>query len=64
MSLYKFTQLKAVNLVRAGKLARTGDGGGLWLDVRGAGRAVWVFRYSRQGKAREAGLGAFGDVMT
>ena len=62
MSLYKFTQLKAVNLVRAGKLARTGDGGGLWLDVRGAGRAVWVFRYSRQGKAREAGLGAFGDV--
>jgi hypothetical protein len=33
MSLYKLTQLKAASLVKAGKLARTGDGGGLWLDV-------------------------------
>jgi integrase len=62
MSLYKLTQLKAASLVKAGRIARTGDGGGLWLDVRGAGRAVWVFRYSRQGKAHEAGLGAFRDV--
>jgi integrase len=62
MSLYKLTQLKAASLVKTGRPARTGDGGGLWLDVRGAGRAVWVFRYSRQGKAHEAGLGSFRDV--
>jgi hypothetical protein len=23
----------------------TGDGGGLWLDVRAASRAAWVFSY-------------------
>ncbi len=62
MGLNKLTQFRAANLVKAGKHARTGDGGGLWLDVRGAGRAVWVFRYSRQGKAHEVGLGSWRDI--
>ena len=59
MPTNKLTHLQATNLVKAGKKARTGDGGGLWLDVRGPGRAAWVFRYTRQGKAHEVGLGSF-----
>jgi integrase len=33
------------------------DGGGLFLFVRSAESAFWVFRYTRQGKMREMGLG-------
>jgi integrase len=58
----KLTHLTANNLVKVGRKARTGDGGGLWLDVRGEGRAAWVFRYTRQGKAREVGLGSQASV--
>ena len=62
MPTNKLTHLKANNLVKAGRKARTGDGGGLWLDVRGEGRAQWVFRFTRQGKAREVGLGSYASV--
>lgn len=58
MPTHKLTHLAATNLVKAGRKARTGDGGGLWLDVRGEGRAAWVFRFTRQGMAREVGLGS------
>ena len=34
------------------------DGGGLYLRVRSSGSRAWVFRYSRRGRTREAGLGA------
>jgi integrase len=36
-----------------------GDGDGLWLHVVTAERRSWLFRYQRQGKAREMGLGSF-----
>lgn len=62
MPTHKLTHLKANTLVKAGRKGRTGDGGGLWLDVRGEGRAAWVFRYSLQGKAREVGLGSHTSV--
>lgn len=38
------------------------DGGGLYLRVGAAGTRSWVFRYTRQGKTREMGLGAVNDV--
>jgi hypothetical protein len=38
----KLTNLKATSLLKPGKKGRTGDGGGLRLDVRDAGRAAWV----------------------
>ena len=38
------------------------DGGGLYLRVGAAGTRSWVFRYTRQGKTREIGLGAVTDV--
>ena len=62
MPTSKLTSLAANSLVKAGRKARTGDGGGLWLDVRGEGRAAWIFRFTRQGKARELGLGSHASV--
>ncbi len=62
MATNKLTHLAAINLVKAGKKGRTGDGGGLWLDVRAPDRAAWVFRYTLHGFSREVGLGAFRDV--
>ena len=39
-----------------------GDGGGLYLQVRGAEQRAWVYRYTLFGKAHWMGLGAFADV--
>jgi len=62
MPTNKLTHLTAANLVKAGKKARTGDGGGLWLDVRAAGRGSWVFRYTLYRGSHEIGLGGYGEV--
>ena len=39
-----------------------GDGRGLWLRIRPDGGKAWVFRYTRQRRAREMGLGPAPDV--
>jgi integrase len=39
-----------------------GDGNGLWLRVVTPERRSWLFRYQRQGKAREMGFGSFPAV--
>ncbi|MGY6660908.1 MAG: tyrosine-type recombinase/integrase [Glycocaulis sp.] len=39
-----------------------GDGGGLWLQVSRLGGKSWVFRFTRNGRTREMGLGAFISV--
>lgn len=36
-----------------------GDGGGLWLQVSGAGAKSWIFRFTLNGRSREMGLGSF-----
>lgn len=38
------------------------DGGGLYLRVSAAATKSWVFRYTRDHKTREMGLGSFADV--
>ena len=46
--------------VRAVETLSTGfhaDGGGLYLRVRDGGSRAWVFRYTRNGRTREIGLG-------
>ncbi len=43
--------------VRTAKPGRYGDGAGLYLLVRGAESRFWLFRYTREGKMREMGLG-------
>jgi len=39
-----------------------GDGAGLWLQVMTSGAKSWIFRYMKNGKAREMGLGPVRDV--
>lgn len=55
----KLTALGVKNLVTPG---RHTDGEGLHLHVRSAQRRMWVFRYMRQGKTRDLGLGQYPDV--
>ncbi|RKQ73474.1 tyrosine-type recombinase/integrase [Oceanibaculum indicum] len=43
--------------VETAKVGRYGDGNGLWLHVGKNGARSWVFRYRRDGKSREMGLG-------
>ena len=43
--------------VRTASPGRYGDGDGLYLLVRTADTAFWVFRYTRSGRLREMGLG-------
>ena len=38
------------------------DGGGLYLQVSASGSKSWIFRYARQGKVHEMGLGSGRDV--
>jgi hypothetical protein len=38
-------KLKALTVARVKQLGMYGDGGGLWLQVTGAGARSWIFRY-------------------
>ena len=50
-------RLTAVAVARKSKPGRYGDGNGLWLQVSPAATKSWLFRYMRNGKARQMGLG-------
>lgn len=39
-----------------------GDGDGLWLQVTGKGGKSWSFRFMKQGRSREMGLGSYDMV--
>src|SRR5687768_17211421 len=45
------------------KPGKYGDGGGLFLLVRGAGAASWIVRLQSNGKRREFGLGS-ADIVS
>jgi hypothetical protein len=47
-------------LVKAAKPGAKGDGDNLFIRVTASGQGKWTFRYVIAGKAREAGLGAYG----
>jgi len=49
-------------LVKDGTPGWHNDGGNLYLKVSGPGRASWAFRYQKNGKRREPGIGAYPDV--
>ncbi|WP_425567184.1 Arm DNA-binding domain-containing protein [Sphingomonas cynarae] len=57
-SINRLTALDVKNEKRPGLHA---DGGGLYLSTTNGGRR-WVFLYRWEGKRREMGLGATGDV--
>jgi integrase len=49
--------LTAAQVEKGTKPGRYGDGAGLYLLVRSREAKFWLFRYTRQGKMREMGLG-------
>lgn len=55
-------KLSALKVARATMPGRYGDGGGLWLQVADGGSKSWIFRYQREGRARQMGLGPL-DVV-
>jgi len=57
----KINKLSAREVATAG-VGKHGDGGGLWLRVRANGSRAWVFRFTRNGRVREAGLGPLESV--
>lgn len=44
--------------IKSAPPGRHGDGGGLFLLVKPTGKRSWVFRYKKDGKTRDMGLGA------
>ncbi|TIP46538.1 MAG: DUF4102 domain-containing protein [Mesorhizobium sp.] len=48
--------------VKAAKVGKHADGGGLWLHKREDGGGQWVLRYTIHGRRREMGLGSSADV--
>jgi integrase len=54
----KLTALEVKNATATKTGRYLGDGNGLWLQVIPTGAKSWIFRYTRDGRAREMGLGA------
>jgi integrase len=55
-------RLTALKVARASKPGMHPDGGGLYLQVTGAGAKSWVYRFSLRGKSREMGLGSLSAI--
>ena len=55
-------RLSALAITRARKPGMLADGDGLYLQVTRASARSWIFRYFRNGKSREMGLGSLKAV--
>ena len=55
-------RLNALTIPRIKAPGYYSDGAGLYLQISPYGTRSWIFRYTLAGRAREMGLGAFGDV--
>jgi len=55
----KTKQLTAVSIARLSDPGYYSDGGNLFLQVTKSGTRSWIFRYGKDGKKREMGLGPF-----
>lgn len=50
-------KLSATQVSKVKEPGYYGDGGGLWLQVTASGAKSWIFRFTRNKRAREMGLG-------
>lgn len=55
-------RLSAINVASRKKPGYYADGGGLYLRVAPGGSKGWIFRFTREGRTRDAGLGAFPTI--
>lgn len=62
MASRQLHRLKAKTVEHQDKPGRYADGGGLYLQVGPTGTKSWLFRYMRDGRAREMGLGPLHTV--
>ena len=58
----KINKLSAVKIGATNKPGRYSDGLGLYLEIRREGSKSWSFRYMREGRSRELGLGPLHTV--
>lgn len=58
----KLTSKALESLRKEASPGKTGDGQGLYFQVSKSGVPSWIFRYKRQGKSREMGLGPYPAV--
>lgn len=56
------SKLNAARVRTLTKPGAYGDGGGLYLQVRGPQHRSWLYRFKLHGKAHLMGLGAIADV--
>jgi hypothetical protein len=62
MARHGLSTRRVTALLSGDKRRRYGDGGCLYLQVNGPGRAAWVFMTKRGGRQRPIGLGSVRDV--
>jgi integrase len=55
-------RLTALKVAKVNEPGRYGDGGGLVLQVSKWGTKAWLFRYEREGRERQMGLGPLGTI--
>jgi integrase len=53
----RVNKLSALAVARAERPGYYGDGDGLWLQVSDGGAKSWIFRFARNGRRKEMGLG-------
>lgn len=58
----KLTSKAVESLRRKGLVGKTGDGQGLYFQISRSGASSWIFRYKREGRSREMGLGPYPAV--
>jgi integrase len=56
---HRLTAVQAANLKDKGVHL---DGAGLYLKIAGTGTKSWIFRFSREGRTRDMGLGAYPGI--
>jgi hypothetical protein len=62
MARHLLSARRVIALLSGGRPRRHGDGGCLYLQVKGPDRGAWVFMPKRGGKQRPIGLGSARDV--
>lgn len=62
MTVRQTAKLTALRVSKTTKPGYYGDGGGLWLQVSPSGSKSWIFRYTRNKRSREMGLGPLHTV--
>lgn len=60
--MVKLTVKGIAGLLKSGKRGYAGDGGNLYFKYGIDGKGSWIFRYKRNGKSRDMGLGAYPDI--